>query len=188
MKSSALLFVLILLLPFSSFAQSDSVSARPHYFFSVYSGALLAKKGNGTSVTTAIIQGIRYKRFAIGAGVGYDAYLDWRVVPLFLSTAFDLISGVNNSLFIQINGGYCEAWNRTANEVQFTFEEQRAMVFHPSLGYRIQSQNMSVYLSAGYKFQSIRYDQTPTWVGWGTKTTIDRNIERLSVLIGFGFR
>lgn len=185
-----ILFVLIVLSPAVSAQSDSSFSKKPTYFYTVHAGGLLAKKGNGSSLTTSTIHGIRYKNLAFGIGLGYDAYLEWRALPVFGSVSYDFAHIRRNTFFVQMNAGYSQAWNPLSDDDQFIFDERGGMVIHPLVGYRISSDKFSVYLTAGYKFQRIEYEQTPRWWIWGypgSKTTVVRDIERISIQIGFGY-
>lgn len=188
MKSRILLSLIIVFSSFSVSAQPDSSFSKATYFNSIHAGGLLGKKGNGSSLTASIIQGIRNKNFAFGIGIGYDAYLEWRTLPVFGSLSYDFAGFRENAFFIQLNAGYSKAWNPLADNDQIVYDGKGGRYIHPLLGYRIHTDKFSLYLTAGYKLQRITYE-TPKWI-WGfptNKVTIERDIERLSVQLGFGF-
>ncbi|MEX2230512.1 MAG: hypothetical protein WD824_00010 [Cyclobacteriaceae bacterium] len=190
MKSRVFLVISIFFVSFCAVGQADSLDSKPSYFLSIYSGGLLGKKGKGSAMTVSLIQGVRHKRFAFGAGIGYDAYTEWRTFPIFGSVAFDLSKG-RNRWFIQFNAGYSKAWNPTRPEAALRYDDKGGSIFHPLLGYRIQNGNMVLYLTAGYRFQRLTSEWTERFWGWGNspnKFTERRDIERLSVQIGFGLR
>lgn len=188
MQSRVLLAFAVSFICISSAAQSDSAVSRSHYFLSVYAGGLLGKKGNGASLTTALVQGVRYQRFALGAGIGYDAYQDWQTLPVFGSLSCDLLKRGNNIFFVQLHAGYSKAWNPFTNEQQISSGLEAGRLFHPLIGYRLASAKLNVSLSVGYKFQRLKYEPTPMWWDWGNKVTVKRDIERLSIQMGIGFR
>lgn len=188
MHSRVLLAFSVLFISASSAAQPDSTVSSPHYFLSVHAGGLFGKKGNGSSLTTAVVQGVRYQRFALGAGIGYDAYQDWQTLPMFGSLSYDILKKRKNIFFLQLHAGYSKAWNPFTNEQQISSGLEAGRLFHPQIGYRLTSGKLNVSLSVGYKFQRLKYESTPMWWGWGTKTTVKRDIERLSFQLGIGFR
>lgn len=191
MKSRILLSVIIVFSTFSSYAQSDSASSKAHYFYSIHTGGLFGKKNKGSTFTASFIQGIRYKNVSFGVGVGYDAYLDWRTLPMFGSLNFDFDRVKSNAIFIQLNAGYSKAWNPVTGNEQFIYDAKWGRYIHPVIGYRIHTPKFSLYLTTGYKLQRINYEQTPTWwIGRNSanKVTVERDIERLTVQLGFGFR
>lgn len=171
-----------------AFGQSESAHSKASYFFSVHSGGLLGGGGQSSSFTTSLIQGLRVKKFAFGVGLGYDAVAEWRTLPVFASLRSDFAKVRQHNFYFQLDGGYAKAWLPDIDESQFRFREKGGIFFHPQVGYRINAEKVRVYLSAGYKIQRIKYEQTPNW-GWGNANStyyITRDIERVSVQIGFG--
>ena len=188
MKNRVLLILILVFLSFLATGQSDSSFSRPSYFVSIHAGGLLGKKGNGSSLSSALLSGVRYKHFALGAGIGYDVYNEWRTMPVFGSLGYDFARRAGNPFFVQVNAGYSRGWNPITDEDEFIYETNGGMYFHPLVGYRIRNGRMSAYVTVGYKFQRLSYEQTPRWWGsWIHKTTVQRDIERLSVQIGLGF-
>lgn len=184
------LFLVLSLLIFSVSvsAQSDSSSTKVSYFLSMQSGGLLGKKGIGASLTTSFMNGIRFKRLSAAAGVGYDVYPEWRAVPFFGSVGLDVIKKRNHAFSLNVQSGYAKAWNPEINEQQSDYSQEGGFLFHPFAGYRLTSGNMTISFTAGYKLQNLRYVATPRWQGWGNRITVDRDMERLSIQMGIGFR
>lgn len=189
MKSKISCWLILFFVSCSVLAQSDSTFSKATYFNSVHAGGLLGKKGHGSSLTASTIHGIRIKRISLGIGAGYDAYLEWRTLPVFGSVGYDFLPLRQNAFFLQFNAGYSKAWNPHSNDDQYIFDEEGGTFIHPLVGYRIHSNKFSLHLTAGYKFQNMVYEQTPRWWAWpGSKATVERDIERISIQLGFGFR
>lgn len=192
MKTRAFLIPFFVLISFFSWSQPDSTMSHVSYFVSLHSGALLGKKGHGTFFSTSAIQGIRYKRISLGVGVGYDAYPEWRTVPLFVSGGYDVVRSNGGAWFIQMNTGYSVAWSSVVDEEQFTISKAGGYLFHPVVGYRIAREKLRVYFSAGYKFQDLSYEQTPRSRIWGwpgtSRVLMTRDTRRLSFQIGIGLQ
>lgn len=172
----------------SAASQSEPVLPRAPYFFSLHSGGLLGGEGQGSSFTTSLIQGVRVKKFALGIGLGHDAVAEWLTLPVWASVRFDFARVGPHDFYLQLDGGYAKAWLPSIDETQYRYNEKGGPFFHPQVGYRINSEKLKVYLSAGYKIQRIKYEQTANW-GWGGVTNkyyITRDIERVSLQIGFG--
>lgn len=189
MRCKVIAIVIAILGSWPVAAQSDSTFTGTYYFGSLNSGVLFGKKGNGNSFSVSTIHGVRYKRFALGAGLGYDAYPDWNVLPLFASVGYDVVQGRRNALYLQLNSGYSKAWATAANNSQSLYAVDGGYFYHPIVGYRITRDHLTVYFSAGYKFQRLTYEERPGWWTWGTagsKVTVQRNIERLSLHLGLG--
>jgi hypothetical protein len=171
-----------------AFGQSEPSASKISYFFSVHTGGLLGGRDQGSSFTSSIIQGVRVKKFALGVGLGHDAVASWRTLPVWASVRFDFAKVRLHNFYFQLDGGYAKAWLPSIDEGQFTYREKGGIFFHPQIGYRINADKLKVYLSAGYKIQRIEYEQISTW-NWGGGTDkyfVTRDIERVSVQIGFG--
>jgi hypothetical protein len=183
MQSRVLAVLTIVFFSFSAEAQSDSSALKPGYFFSLHAGGLVGKKEDGTFFTSSLIQGLRFNRLAIGLGIGYDAYVDWRVMPVFINANYDFSRYRGNSFFVQLNGGVAKAWTPILSDVEIVYNEAANININPLLGYRIVGDKFNLYLSAGYKFQMLEY-------GWGYsggyKTYVRRDIGRACLQLGFG--
>lgn len=186
--SKILILLTLLISTFTVSAQSDSASLKASYFFSIHSGGLLGRTGIGTSLTASLLNGIRYKCFSAAAGVGYDVYPEWRAVPFFGSVSLDVIKKRNHACYLNVQTGYSKLWNPQINEQQAVYAQEGGFLFHPLAGYRFTSGKLTVYLTAGYKLQNLTYVVTPRWQGWGNRLTVKRDMERLSIQMGIGFR
>lgn len=188
MKNSAVLLSLLLVSSFFASAQPDSTLSDISYFLSIQSGGLLGEKGDGTFFSASGVQGVRCKRLALGIGIGYDAYHDWRALPIFASLGYDLFRGRDRALFLQVNSGYSRAWNPHDDEASYTLEGEGGYVFHPLAGYKVSHGKVSITVTAGYKIQDLTYVQVPRWQSWGpTKVTTERQVRRFSLQIGIGW-
>ena len=143
------------------------------YYFTFGMGAMIGCEqchttGKTASFTTSMVHGMRIGRAAVGVGLGFDAYENWKTLPLFGSGSFDLF-GKRNKVFVQLNYGYASAWvNKDVQAFGYKKSEGGKMI-HPLLGYRIQSGNARILFSAGYKFQRVlsTYDY-PTYYPYPT--------------------
>ena len=188
MNNRIFLALVIALASFSASAQSDTVSQRS-WFVSIHSGVLLGKPGNGTTVTATLMPGIRLGRVAMTVGAGYDAYLQWKTLPVFAGVGYDVYNGRNYSLFVHCNAGYSKGWDSIQEESGFSYKNEGGYFYHPFIGCRVSQGKVDLYLSAGYKFQTLTYEQEPQWGwGWGTgvKSTITAEMQRFSLQIGLG--
>jgi hypothetical protein len=189
MRIKTLSVLATLLLPVFLYAQPDTIASRQHrvtYFNCISSGALLAKKDEGVSFSVSSIHGIRSNKFFAGLGVGYDAYQEWRMVPLTASIGYDLFAHQSASVFVQLQGGYSLARNVPVGDFQpVRFDSKGGEMVGAFLGYTIKKQNIRLYLMAGYKFQRIAYEAN-NWWSPNYRTSVKREIERITVQIGFG--
>ena len=185
MQSRFIAALTIVWFSFPAEAQPDSSTLRPGYFLSIHSGALVGGKGDGTFFTSSLIQGVRFDRLAVGLGVGYDAYVDWRVIPVFVSLNYDFGRSGSNSLYVQFNGGVARTWAPFLSDMETVYNEEANININPMVGYRVVADKFNLYISMGYKSQVIEY-------GWGyaggNKTFIRRDIRRAAIQLGFGFR
>lgn len=189
MRSKTLLWF-SLLSAFSSYsliAQEDTTQSKINYFIYLQTGGAFGKNGHGGSLTSSLIQGVRYKRFAFGVGVGYDVQADWQMVPMFASVNFDALRHHASAAYIQMNGGYSQAWAPALSESPLFFTGERHPYLNPLVGYRLAAGKVNVYLSVGYKFQRLTYGWTSGW-SQAVTTRIERTIERVAVQLGVGFR
>jgi hypothetical protein len=189
MRIKTLSFLVAVLLPVLLHAQSDTTDDKQHripYFNYISSGALIAKMDKGVSFSISTIHGIRIGKFFTGLGIGYDAYQEWRVLPLIASIGYDLYRKHAETLFFQLQGGYSLARNVPLNDFQPSPHDSKGgRMFTPSLGYRIKKENISLYLMAGYKFQRLDYEINQWW-NPNNRSTVKHNIERVTIQIGFG--
>lgn len=206
MRSGFLLIVLGFLM-IHAYAQPDS-TANPErharYFSYFGSGVLFGKDGRGTTVSLSTIHGVRFNSIAIGLGIGYDDYdrtnlanlqgfdfsMRWKSVPLFMSLSVDVGKIRENSVFIQLNGGYSFIRATRQNDMEVVENSEGGMMLNPSFGYRINSGKHRIYFGAGYKMQRNKYRYNPTpWI-WGppsSQINVKETMQRMEVHIGFGW-
>lgn len=188
--------IIILVLAFNQLcAQADSahVVKRIGYFNNFLSGGLLGEKGKGTSLTFATTHGTRLKELSLGLGLGYDAYVNWRVIPAFVSISYDIAKVKNNRIFLNCNTGYAIAKAvrnfSQFNQLDYT-DVKGGVMLNPMLGYRIETGPYSLYFSTGYKWQRNKYDVVDSsWI-WGfpqSKTSVREEISRVVIQLGFGW-
>jgi hypothetical protein len=191
MRNKSVLLITLAFISYGALGQQDTSAAKAPYFFSIHTGGLLAEWTQGSSFTTSFVHGIRLKKFAIGAGVGYDAFAEWRTLPVFARVNFDFASVQTHRFYLGIDAGYSKAWWPGQEASEFIIHEKGGIFYHPQVGYRLGAGDVRVYLSAGYKVQHIIYDQDPRWWIWGypsTRQSVERTIGRLSVQIGVGLK
>jgi hypothetical protein len=179
----------------SFFVAGQSVSSEPPkrkftYFNSFLAGALGGESGKGTGLSMSTTHGVRFKKIALGAGVGLDSYMDWKTLPVFGSVSFDFARIKSNALFLQFNGGYAEAWLVRDEELWMPeYRDYGGTMVSSLIGYRITKEKFSVYMLAGHKFQRAHSAyETEFWSSFSTqfKRFIEEDMNRLVVQIGFG--
>jgi hypothetical protein len=132
--------------------------------------------------------GVRMNRLALGAGVGFDSYLDWKTIPIIGSIYFDFAKIKQNAFFILFNAGYSNAWRIKGEEPIFDEQVRGGEVINSMVGYRIKTNQFGLYISAGHKFQKVQrsYNPNPWSSVPGSKISIEENMNRMVVQIGFG--
>lgn len=162
------------------------------YFNTFLAGAMMGESGKGTGVTLSTIHGVRLKRAAFGAGIGFDSYFDWKTLPIFGSVSFDFAKIKSNALFVQFNAGYAEAW-LVRDEDSWTppYRDYGGTMVSSSAGYRITKERFSLYAMVGHKFQrSHCFYEPELWSSFAPtyRQRIQEDMNRLVVQIGFGLR
>ncbi len=191
----------------SAHGQADSLktrSGRISYTNYFGSGVLLGKDGRGTTASFSTVHGIRVKGFVLGLGtgyddynradlsdqMGYDYYMRWKVVPVFLSLSADWAKIRENALFLQVNGGYSFIRPIKRDNANVVENSEGGLMLNPSLGYRIYSGKHRIYIGAGYKVQRNKYGYNPSpWI-WGPPSpqiNVKETMQRMEVRIGFGW-
>ncbi|HYC86222.1 MAG TPA: hypothetical protein VEB86_13410 [Chryseosolibacter sp.] len=177
-------------------AQGDSVRIDTSRFALTYfnqftAGGLLGKRENGGhTVSASMIHGVRWKWLSMAAGLSLDSYHEWNIVPVYGSIGLDLGRSPNSGFFVQFSAGPSIVRHIDREFAFVVFKEEGGRMTYPSLGYRIRSEKWSMYVIAGYKFQRIRYTESPEWSPeWGPvpyKFNVVRDMERICIQLGFG--
>ncbi len=191
MRISSSLAGLLLCVSCQLFAQSDSSSVSKNkvvYFNSFLAGGIFGKTESGSGPSLLMTHGVRMNRLAFGAGVGFDSYLDWKTLPVIGSIYFDFAKIKQNALFILFSAGYSNAWRIKREDPTFDQRVSGGEVINSMMGYRIKTNQFSLYISAGHKFQKVHrsYNPNPWSSVPGSKISIEENMNRMVVQIGFG--
>ena len=193
MRTRILLFDLdaICNLAFAQFDSSAVAKRKITYYNNILAGGLLGESGKGSGLTISTTHGVRINRFAIGAGVGFDSYFDWKAVPVFGSIGFDFAKIKRNAFFVQFNAGYAEA-SRANREVWIgsEYREYGGEMISYFLGYRMRAEKFSLYLLAGHKFQRAHFSYNPQpWSSFAPSPSlsVEEDMNRLVVQLGFDF-
>jgi hypothetical protein len=170
-------------------AQSKDTILKPSFFYynQFLTGGAIAEKAHIVTLTASTFHGVRYKSVALGLGLSYDAYTDWKTLPVLISFSYDLTRSVKNRVFVQIDGGSGRLWRIERAEEIYTFEQMGSRLIHPSIGYRMRKEGWSMYLRMGYKFHRLKYDMAPSW--WsapGNMQHVTQDVQRIVFQMGFG--
>jgi hypothetical protein len=175
------------------FGQVDSTALskkKIHYFNSFLAGGILGKSELGSGATFSMIHGIRLHRLRAGAGIGLDAYRDWKMLPVFGSVSFDVAKIKNNAFYLQLNAGFSKAWEVKKENFEQEYDRLSGRGMAQSMiGYRIGLHQYAIYIAAGHKFQRITYSYNP--MPWssvpGSNIFVEEDMNRFVVQLGFGF-
>ena len=190
------LIVLFLMASVSmTWGQSDSLESKRTSTKVIYSnsfmvGGLFGDDDNTFSAATN--HGIRYGRLTTDLGVGYDSYRDWRAIPFYAYFSFDIAHMGKNALSISVTGGYsdCVYSPKTDLDGARNYESKDGGNYSTMLGYRIPTNQYSIYISAGYKFQRINYSyETYYWYsgsGGPSVAHVQMDMSRVAISLGIG--
>lgn len=149
--------------------------------------------------TFSTVHGVRIgKRLSAGAGLGFDSYLGWIAMPLFGSLSYDLF-GKKNKVFVQLNYGTALVNKVTTGYEYGNASNTGSRMFNPSLGYKIASGNLRLYIQAGYKMQKIdMYNVYPVYYSTSFRSiaptpnssysNTELSMNRAYFSIGFGWK
>jgi hypothetical protein len=163
------------------------------YYNNFLAGGIFGEEGQGTGLSLSTTHGIRVNRLALGAGIGFDSYLDWKTLPVFGSISFDFAKIRSNAFFLQFNAGYAEAWVVERPETWLPpYRDYGGATMTSTLGYRIMKDRFSLYILAGHKFQRAHTDVEPLFQPWSSlwmpqsRIFVEEEMNRFVVQIGFG--
>ena len=169
---------------------SESVSKKKVVYFNTFSaGGLLGESGYGAGVTLSTTHGVRLDRLAVGGGVGFDSYMDWKTVPVFGAISFDFGKIKRNAFFVQFHAGYSDAKRVNREEWLTDYREYGGEMICAMLGYRISTEKFSLYMSGGHKFQKAHFSyNAQPWSSFAPSPShsVEESMNRLVVQIGFG--
>lgn len=177
-----------------AYGQDDSIQStnrKWQYYNQFSAGALIGKDGQGTGVTTSLINGVRVNRLALGVGIGYDGYKNWNTVPVFGSASFDLAKTRGNAFYLQMNVGYSFASRKKYNGIVLNdYTEYGSQMINTMVGYRLQADKYRLYIQAGHKYQVVHYGYHPL-PSWSSERAprvyVEEEFNRFVVAVGFGF-
>ena len=186
-----LLFILIVLM----ISKLHTAIAQCNCKFSSqqYVGLLEGEKGSAFQLQT--VNGLKYKTWFTGIGVGLD-YYTYRSVPLFLSINKEFLLG-RNSIYALLDGGYNFPWykreeGRGNNFISSDFSG--GFYWSGGVGYKIavNKNRDAVLLNLGYSFKHMQEMQempvfciNPPCDSMFEK--YDYKLNRLSLKLGYQF-
>ncbi len=108
----------------------------------------------GAALQLQTINGIQYKTWSAGIGVGLD-YYHTRTIPLFLDVR-KAFSGKEKSAFIYASGGYNFSWLSRNDKEWFVTDGKGGLYYDAGIGYQLPvMKNSSLFFSVGYSVKKI---------------------------------
>ena len=172
------------------------------YFFSLKTGPLINCKGCSSlgqvTFSTSVLNGITLgRKFRVAAGLGYDTYRDWQMLPLFGNVSWDIFGSKNsNALYAGFSMGHSMGWYNKNLEGYGIKNAWGGMLYHPEIGYRLRYHDSRLGISVGWKVQQMfTYFEYPSYYlyygiwteGEPNKTTIKEISRRLGVSLCIGW-
>lgn len=180
--------LLLFSIPVLSIAQQpDTLKERQlRYFNSFNAGALLSGSDKGFTGSLSTVHGVCIRKFRIGLGIGLEGYDNWRVMPFFGSVSFDFATVRKNAFYVQLNTGHALGWRRQGVQWATEVDERGGWMFNPMIGYRIRDNKYSFFIAAGHRLQRTTYAYTfSLWDNWH-RYTLDEEMNRFFIQLGFG--
>lgn len=108
----------------------------------------------GTDLQLQTINGIQYKTFSTGIGVGLDYYKE-RSVPLFLNVQKNLLRQPRTP-FVYANGGYHFPWLKEKAEEWIRIDVDGGLYYDLGIGYHFPAfKSGAVHVSLGYSVKNM---------------------------------
>jgi hypothetical protein len=182
-----IIIVLVRLITGEAFAQEER---KEHLsFYSVFQEGIVTGE-SGTVLQLQLINGVKYKTFFAGAGIGLDYYYE-RSIPVFL----DLRKKIFNNPaapFLYADGGYAFLWQKEKDIYQT--DRSGGLFYELGAGYEIQVyKKLKLFLCAGYSYKSLSktINKMPWLSVWPPlPNALDKynySLRRISFKAGFRF-
>jgi hypothetical protein len=160
-----------------SFSQVKNASSLYHFHSIENIGLLLGNKGSAFQFQT--INGVKYKSWFGGVGVGLD-YYGYRTIPLFAEIRKEILKSANK-LFLYADGGTNFYWQRSNDAKQFLINDKFKNGFYGEVGagYTLTiHRNNSLQFSIGYSYKKLTDQRTYLFFdpGFGLNTSDSEKI------------
>lgn len=149
---------------------------------------------SGESFSVQTINGIKYKQYSAGVGIGLDWY-STRTVPIFIDVRREFGQQAHKP-FVYANLGASRAWwkgNISENSTSKIENHTRAC-WEAGAGYNIHLKNKTaLVLSVGYSFKQVSYSQpyvntfNNTWLPYTSLNRYDYYYKRIAIRAGISF-
>jgi hypothetical protein len=197
MPRLSLLLLLLTILTGSSSAQQTNI-AETWQFHSINNvGILEGQIGSAFQLQT--INGVQYKSWFCGAGLGLD-YYKFRTIPLFFDLRKEFGKSVNK-LFLYSDLGVHFSWVTDKEKTNYVVDDKfgNGIFAEAGLGYKaVIGKNHGLLISAGYSYKKLReaYNSLQYYPGLyminseqniNNQSQINYALSRLSIKMGWQF-
>jgi hypothetical protein len=168
---------------------------QPHFYFQSLNQLGLLEGSQGSAFQLQSINGIKYKTWFAGAGVGID-YYKFRTIPLFFDLRKDL-QNKDRTVFVFGDIGTNFPWIKTETQTYWMGNDDynSGLYYEMGLGYKLVFHKKdALLLSAGYSFKKMTEKRfgniaCPA-IGpceQGLIEKLDYGLKRISVKLGWSF-
>jgi len=158
-------------------------------FTSINQVGFVAGEGDD-SYQLQTVNGVQYKTWVFGAGVGIDGYR-YRSVPVFLQLRKEF-SLASNSFFIYNDIGLNYPWLKDSQKSMYFIasEYSHGIYYDGGVGYRWRIKKQSLLFSSGFSLKEMKEDRSSAscpFVGpcFEYKDVYQYSLKRLSFKVGF---
>ena len=108
---------------------------------------------SGTAGNIQIINGVQYKQWMAGVGVGID-YYNTRSVPVFLHVRRNILNS-SKTPFVYLSGGYSAPWLKDEDKF-FMSETKGGLYYDVGIGYGLPVlKSSSLFFTVGYSSKKM---------------------------------
>jgi hypothetical protein len=189
---------ILLLISFAATKTSaqQKQSIKPFQFHSINNVGLLEGQA-GSAFQLQTVNGIQYKSWFAGVGLGLD-YYQYRSIPLFLDLRKEF-GKTKNKFFLYGDGGISFSWVTDKQKMIYAADDKfkNGLYYDAGAGYKIFiNRNSSLLINIGYSFKKVEETNNSYFItyspGWPIYNNeplqkYDYSLHRLSFKIGWGF-
>ena len=158
-------------------------------FTSINQVGLVAGEGD-ESYQVQTVNGVQYKTWTVGAGVGIDGYR-YRSIPVFLQLRKEF-SLSSNSFFIYNDIGLNYPWLKDSQKSMYFIASvySHGIYYDGGVGYRWRIKKQSLLFSSGFTLKEMKADRSNAscpFIGpcFENKDVYQYSLKRLSFKVGF---
>jgi hypothetical protein len=174
---------------------SLSVFAQSKARFSSHNYVGLLEGEHGSSLQLQTINGVAFKSWFVGLGVGIDWYYR-RSIPFFASIDKDFLQKGKRSFYFSANAGINFPWQTDNYHNEWGYNETKStagLYWSAGLGYKIGigKGNDALLMQLGYDYKHVGEKVDLSYVFFPPETDphdqFDYHLRRLSIKVGWSF-